>query len=77
MNDKRLFSASKFLTQLHVSSFFSRIASKVCQQPAVSEEPPAEGLDDMDRDAAAAIEEIKSDKRNCLGIPAAGASNNL
>ena len=60
INDKRFFSVSEFLTQLQVSSFFSRIVAKVCQQPAVSEEPPAEGLDDMDRDAIAAIEEIKS-----------------
>ena len=60
INDKRFFSVSEFLTQLQVSSFFSRIVAKVCQQPAVSEEPPAEGLDDMERDATAAIEEIKS-----------------
>ena len=60
INDKRFFSVSEFLTQLQVSSFFSRIVAKVCQQPTVSEEPPAEGLDDMDRDATAAIEEIKS-----------------
>ena len=64
MNDKRLFSVSEFLTQLQVSSFFSRIAAKVCQQQAVSEEPPSEGLDYMDRDAAGAIEEIKSNYRN-------------
>ena len=54
-----VFSVSEILTQLQVS-FFSRIVAKVCQQPAVSKEPPAEGLDDMDRDVTAAIEEIKS-----------------
>ena len=60
MNDKRLFPVSEFPTPLPtpgVVVLFSRFPGKVRQQPAVSEEPSTEGLDDMDRDAAAGIEE--------------------